>query len=106
MEIIIQNLSKFRDYKLNSESDCELTRVELHHTITALVQLWHLCLQRWCTSGFLKPHIYQQMLCSAKGAGCKRTDCSSVLQGKSYLSFKPASLSLELVPYSEQMNAF
>lgn len=50
---------------------------------------------------------YQQISCAhlpAKGAGCKRTDCSSVFQGESHLPFKLPPLPLELVTYSEQMN--
>lgn len=59
-----------------------------------MVQLWHLCLQRWCTSEFFSRRAgYQQMLCPAQGAGCKRADCSSVLQGESLPPLKLASLS-------------
>lgn len=46
-----------------------------------MVQLWHLCLQRWCTSEFFSHTAgYQQMLCPAQGTGCRRADCSSAMR--------------------------
>lgn len=101
MESIIQNYLNLDT--LNSESDYELTRVELHHTLTAMVQLWHLCLQRQCTSEILKPlGCLSTNALWAEGAGCERTAAVLCCRERTISQFT-LHLSLQLATYSEQM---